>query len=58
MSFGHVERAPSGRGCDETARENRRPVPRLMRDDVERVLHQMPLEHRDGGGAGALHDLR
>ena len=31
---------------------------RLMRDDVERVLHQMRLEHCDGGGARALHDLR
>ena len=31
---------------------------RLMRDDVERVLHQMRLEHCDGGGPRALHDLR
>ncbi len=30
----------------------------LMRDQVERVVHQMAVQHRDGGGASALDQMR
>ena len=29
----------------------------LMRHEVERIAHQVAVQHRDGGGPGALHQM-